>query len=98
MVQSAYSTKPDPESVRELLDSSEHRIFSITEGRDRSGAVHVESVLAEAFKRIDAQSGRGELTGLPSGFYDLDDMLGGFNPGEMTIIAARPSMGRRPSC
>ena len=51
-------------------------------------------VIREAFKKIDAQSGRGALTGIASGFYDLDDMLGGFNQGEMTIIAARPSMGK----
>ena len=94
VVTKANGTPPDAESVQELLDSSEHSIFSLSEGRESSGAVNVSDVLKEAFQRIDAQTGRGELTGLPSGFYELDDMTGGFNPGEMTVIAARPSMGK----
>jgi replicative DNA helicase len=94
VVGTAHQTLPDADSVRELLDDAEHRIFAITQGRERGGAVGIGDVLAEAFKKIDAQSGRGELTGLSSGYYKLDDMLGGFNHGEMTIIAARPSMGK----
>ncbi len=94
VITKANSTAPDNESVQELLDTSEHSIFSLSEGRESSGAVEVKDVLKEAFQKMDAQTGRGELTGLPSGFYELDDMTGGFNPGEMTIIAARPSMGK----
>lgn len=94
VIEQAHKTPPDAESVQKLLDESEHRIFGVSGSRDRSGAQDIGSVIKEAFKKIDAQSGRGALTGIPSGFYDLDDMLGGFNPGEMTIIAARPSMGK----
>lgn len=94
VIEEAYATNPDREAVEKLLDDSEHRIFKITEGRDRGGAAQMQDVLAEAFKRIDSAANRGDLTGLPSKFYELDDMLGGFNPGEMTIIAARPSMGK----
>tara|TARA_R110002072_G_scaffold8713_10_gene43646 strand:- start:3136 stop:4500 length:1365 start_codon:yes stop_codon:yes gene_type:complete len=94
VVTNAHTTLPDPESVRELLDGAEHQIFSITQGRDKGGAVNLGDLLTETFKKIDAASGKGELTGLPSGYYKLDDMLGGFNAGEMTIIAARPSMGK----
>jgi replicative DNA helicase len=90
----AFATNPDREAVVGLLDDAEHRIFRITEGRDRGGAIPLGDALAEAFKRIDAARHRGDLTGLPSGYYELDDMLGGFNAGEMTIIAARPSMGK----
>ena len=94
----AFQTNPDKQAVTELLDDAEHRIFRITEGRDRGGAIHLGDALNEAFKRIDAARNRGDLTGLPSGYYELDDMLGGFNPGEMTIIAARPSMGKTAFC
>jgi replicative DNA helicase len=94
VIAEAFATNPDRDSVRLLLDDAEHRVFRITEGREQGGAISVGDALTEAFKRIDAQTHRGELTGLPSGFYDLDDMLGGFNPGEMTVIAARPSMGK----
>ena len=94
----AFVTNPDKEAVTSLLDEAEHRIFRITEGRDRGGAIHLSDALTEAFKRIDASRTQGDLTGLPSGYYELDDMLGGFNPGEMTIIAARPSMGKTAFC
>ncbi len=94
VISEAYSTNPDRDALITLLDDAEHRIFRITEGRDRGGAVALADALNEAFQRIDAARNRGDLTGLPSGYYELDDMLGGFNPGEMTIIAARPSMGK----
>lgn len=98
VISDAFVTNPDREAVTELLDEAEHRIFRITEGRDRGGAVHLTDAINEAFKRIDSSRNRGDLTGLPSGYYELDDMLGGFNPGEMTIIAARPSMGKTAFC
>ncbi len=94
VIENAYRTPPIQEDVQKLLDGSEHAIFQINGDKDSSGALEVKHVLTDVFKRIDAASQRGELTGLPSGFYELDDMLGGFNPGEMTIIAARPSMGK----
>ena len=94
VIERAYSTRPDADSVEQLLDESEHGIFEISGSRDRGGAQSMADVLNEAFQRIDASSGRGELTGLPSGFYELDDMLSGFNPGELTVIAARPAMGK----
>ncbi|MEE8469073.1 MAG: replicative DNA helicase [Planctomycetota bacterium] len=94
VITAAHATNPDRESVSQLLDESEHRLFQVTQGRDRGGVVHVSDALTEAFKRIDASRHRGDLTGLSSGYYELDDMLGGFNPGELTIIAARPSMGK----
>ncbi len=94
VIDKAYKTPPLKEDVQTLLDTSEHAIFSINGDKDASGAVEVKDILTEVFKRIEAASERGELTGLPSGFFELDDMTGGFNPGEMTIIAARPSMGK----
>ena len=94
IIDEAYATPPETESVGSLLDGSEHRIFQISEKRSRSGATSIGSALDEAFRRIDASSGRRGLTGLPSGFYELDDMLCGFNAGELTVVAARPAMGK----
>jgi replicative DNA helicase len=93
-IESARQTPPDGESVRALCDECESNVFGVSEGRDPSGAKNMGDLLTGVFQKIDQQSGRGDLTGLPSGFYDLDDMLGGFNPGELTVIAARPSMGK----
>ncbi|MEZ5973877.1 MAG: replicative DNA helicase [Planctomycetota bacterium] len=94
MIDKAYRTAPVGEEVTQLLDESENAIFRINGERDRAGARPMGDVLRDVFRNLDAASHRGELTGLPSGFYELDDMLGGFNKGEMTIIAARPSMGK----
>ena len=94
IISRSYGTHPDEESVTQLLDEAENGIFKINSSKDTGGAVEVGDVLAEAFKRIEAQRNRGDLTGLPSGFLDLDEMLGGFNPGELTVIAARPAMGK----
>ena len=94
IIEDVYETPPEEERVDELLNRAEQRIFDVGEKRGGSAAIPMEVALKDAFKRLDAASNRGELTGLPSGFYELDDMLGGFNPGEMTIIAARPSMGK----
>jgi len=94
VIAGAFNTNPDGESVGALLDASEHRVFQIRGGRDRSGAVSITEALSEAFRRIESRSHRGDLTGLPSRFPDLDDVLGGFNPGELTVVAARPSMGK----
>jgi replicative DNA helicase len=95
IIEEAYQTRPDGESVKKLLDSAEHSIFSIARGRGAEAADPISSVLNETFKRIDAQSGRTPgLTGLETGFYDLNEKLCGLNAGDLIIIAARPSMGK----
>ncbi|MFO1011996.1 MAG: replicative DNA helicase [Planctomycetota bacterium] len=94
IVTEAYATRPDGESVQNLLDSSEDRIFRIVGERDKRGAEPMSKAVEETFRRIDSATHRSGLTGLPSGFYELDEMTCGFNAGEMIIIAARPSMGK----
>lgn len=93
-IEAARRTPPDGESVRAVCDECESNVFGVSEDRDPSGAKFLTDFMKPVFQRIEQQSGRGDLTGLPSGFYDLDDMLGGFNAGELTVIAARPSMGK----
>ncbi|MEZ6017804.1 MAG: replicative DNA helicase [Planctomycetota bacterium] len=94
IITSAHGTPPEPATVQKLIDESEASIFGVAKSRDLRGAAHVKDIVHEVFRNLEAQQKRGQYTGIPSGFYDLDDMLGGFNPGEMTVIAARPAMGK----
>lgn len=94
IVSEAFETRPDGESVQKLVDLAEHRIFQLNSERDASGASSIESAIQEAFKRIDSASHRTGLTGLASGYHELDEMLCGFNKEELIVVAARPSMGK----
>ena len=90
----AFETRPDGEAVRELIDRSENRIFQIANRDGAQGAAPISSAIEEAFKRIDSSSHRSGLTGLPTGYLDLDELLCGLNAGELIILAARPAMGK----
>jgi replicative DNA helicase len=94
VISEAYKTPPMQDDVGKLLDASEHRIFSINGNKEGTSTRMVKDILTDVFKRIETNQSGGDCTGIPSGYYELDDMLGGFNPGEMTILAARPSMGK----
>ncbi len=94
IVSAAYEARPEGDAVQELLDESENRIFGISRGRDSQGAELVDEVIREAWRRIDARAHRQGITGLTTGYYDLDEMLCGFNAGDLVILAARPSMGK----
>jgi len=90
----SFDTRPDGEAVRELLDRSENRIFQIANSNDTQGADPIAKAIEEAFKRIDSSSHRSGLTGLPTGYLDLDELTCGLNAGELIILAARPAMGK----
>lgn len=80
--------------TEELLDRTEKKLFEVTQQRIKSEAVPVSTVVEEAFRRLkQLKDGQG-VAGLPSGFVDLDELTQGFQPGEITIVAARPSMGK----
>jgi replicative DNA helicase len=93
LIEEAYSVRPDAEAVRTLLDESERKIFEIARKGERQAADPILRVLEETFKKIDART-QHELTGLPTGFLELDDKLCGLNQGDLIIVAARPSMGK----
>ena len=80
--------------TEELLDRTEKRLFEVTQKRIRSDAVPVSTVVQEAFERLELVRKGGGVVGIPSGLADLDELTQGFQPGEMTILAARPSMGK----
>jgi replicative DNA helicase len=94
IVAKAYETRPDGESVQKLLDESEGRIFSIASRGNVRHAEPIGNAITETFRRLDARAGNSSLTGLTTGFLDLDEMLCGLNKGELIVVAARPSMGK----
>jgi replicative DNA helicase len=81
--------------VDTLLDQAEHEIFSIAERRLRRGFLPLERVLHDAFEKVEKLHDRkGGVIGVPSGFKKLDELTAGFQPGDLVIIAGRPSMGK----
>lgn len=78
-----------------ILDEAERSIFQITQNRNTSGYVALRTILVEAFERIeDLFAKKGGLTGIPTGYPDLDRLTSGLQPSDLIIIAARPSMGK----
>ena len=78
-----------------LLDTSERAIFDVTQKKFNAASTKLHEILKETFSRIENLHDRkNRLTGLSTGFYDLDDITSGLQPSELIIIAARPSMGK----
>jgi replicative DNA helicase len=85
------------ESARDLVDRAEQRVFEIAEGsfRRREGAVAVRTLLPGVIDQIDEwHNNPDKLRGLPTGFTDFDKITGGLRPGDLVIVAGRPSMGK----
>jgi replicative DNA helicase len=79
----------------ELVDHAERLVFDLSQQRVTGEFAHVEELLKESFERITQLYESGaDLTGTPSGFRDLDRLTSGFQPGNLIIAAARPSMGK----
>jgi replicative DNA helicase len=86
-------------TATELLDSAEGKIFTIGQQRREAGFIRLKEMLLPAVERIESLRGSdGALTGVPSGFLDLDEMTSGFQRSELIIVAARPSMGKTAFC
>ena len=78
----------------ELLDAAEHRIFEVNQARGNEGFVRVKELMWNTMENIEKlQRGIG-ITGVASGFKELDEITSGFQPSDLVIIAARPSMGK----
>ncbi|OHB57207.1 MAG: replicative DNA helicase [Planctomycetes bacterium GWF2_42_9] len=83
----------DSGDIAEKLDRAEQKIFTVTEKKVTSSAASMKELLTETFEAIDKRQGH-HITGLPTGFAELDDLTCGLQNGEMIIIAGRPSMGK----
>lgn len=82
----------DPET---LIDLAQSQVFEIAEQKVASGFLNVLQIVKQSFGDIDVLFERGQhITGVETGFVDLDDMTSGLQPGELIIIAARPSLGK----
>jgi len=82
-----------------LLDEAEAKVFAIAEGglRHQSGFVHINPLLTQVVERIQELHDRdnpSDITGLPSGYHDLDAKTAGLQAGDLLIVAGRPSMGK----
>ncbi len=78
-----------------LLDKAEQQIFNLSESRMRGGFVHIGEILPHTFEAIEEFHKReGFVTGIPSGFKELDSLTSGFQKSDLVIIAGRPSMGK----
>jgi len=79
----------------ELLDDAEHKIFQVSQQRGQQGFTRIKELLWPTMERIEAlQRGGQTVTGVPSGFKDVDELTSGFQSSDLVIVAARPSMGK----
>jgi replicative DNA helicase len=92
IVDSAYDGDLDTD---EVMDDAERRIFQVADKRIRAGFVPLSDLVRDSFATIEKlQAHKGLVTGVPTGFTELDEMTSGLQPGDLVIVAARPSMGK----
>src|SRR5882757_3457299 len=81
--------------VRDYLDDAEAKIFEVTQRKDKSGPEPVKSLVKKVFASLDERFNSPDgITGVPTGFTDLDVRTAGLQPTELVILAARPAMGK----
>ena len=90
---------PQGKEVKQMLDEAESKIFAIAEegARGAQGFLEIQPLLTQVVERIDELYNRdntSDVTGVPTGMVDLDRMTSGFQPGDLIIVAGRPSMGK----
>ena len=83
------------EGLEEILETTEKKVFDLVQRRNTGDFVPIRQVVMNAMDRIEkASRNKGNVTGIPTGFIDLDYKLSGFQPSDFILIAARPSMGK----
>ncbi|NLY28544.1 MAG: replicative DNA helicase [Alcaligenaceae bacterium] len=95
----ANAFNPQGKEARQLLDEAESRVFQIAQegSRGATGFQEIQPLLSQVVERIDElyhREGDSDVTGVPTGFADLDRMTSGLQPGDLVIVAGRPSMGK----
>ncbi|GAK57974.1 replicative DNA helicase [Candidatus Vecturithrix granuli] len=89
----------DAEDVNDILEDAEQKVFEISEGRIKQGFTPLSEIVKKGFEKIEELSVRKSLvTGVPTGFVELDEMTSGFQPSDLIVLAARPSMGKTSFC
>lgn len=85
----------EAEDISVVIDRAEQSLFSVSEGRNARDLKPVRDIADEYLDRIQELNARGEdMIGIPTGFTDMDKMLGGLNKSDLLIVAARPGMGK----
>ena len=88
-------TRNEQESAGTIAELAEQKIYAIRQGREISGLRHIKAVIKDVYDQLDELAANpGKLPGLPTGFSDLDNALGGLNKSDLILIAARPAMGK----
>jgi replicative DNA helicase len=88
----AYQAEDDPDTI---LDGAEKAIFEIAQDCARSGFTPLKDLVQTSFETIEKlQQHKGMVTGVPTGFVDLDEMTSGLQRSDLVLVAARPSMGK----
>lgn len=83
------------EDIQTTLDRAEQKVFAVSQKLLRRAFIPIKDILHEAFERIDElHRDRGKLRGMPTGFTELDSLLAGFQPSDLIVLAARPSVGK----
>ena len=92
MANSAYA---EQEPIQTLLEKAEKQVFDLSQKRNASDFLPISEIVVRAINRISEVSKvKGNVTGIASGFHDLDQMTAGFQPSDLILLAARPSMGK----
>src|SRR5574337_234868 len=95
IISQSYDDSKTIQNTDELLDKSEKAIFEIAQVKTDDSFVSINTIVGNSFSIIEKLYERKEkITGLPTGFIDLDDKLDGLHPSDLIIIAGRPSMGK----
>jgi replicative DNA helicase len=82
-----------PDGAKPVIDAAEALVFEIAQAEESSDAQSLAQLVEEEFQRLEAQAGKG-ISGIRTHFKDLDELTTGLQPGDMIIVAARPSMGK----
>lgn len=91
----AQVARDEESDIKEVMDKAERALFSVTERSLKKDTVPIQQAMSEYFDRVEfLYENRGEPIGVPTGFTDLDNMLGGFQKSDLLILAARPGVGK----
>ena len=83
------------EEIESLMDSAEKKIFDIMQRKSQKGYSSIKDILVDSFTQLqELYNNKQHITGVPSGFIDLDNKTAGFHKSELILIAARPAMGK----
>jgi len=90
-----FSAEQDPQ---EILDAAEHKIFGIAESRIKHNVVSTEQLAPLIVKKIKDRQENGAISGIPTGFIELDKLTAGLQNGDLVVLGGRPAMGKTAFC